>query len=1158
MSGTRVLVVDDEAFIQQLIGEVLRTEGYDVTAVSNAEEALPIALREPFDLVLTDVDLPGLDGLELIGQLRANDPNLTTMVVTGHGSLELALQALQVGAQGFILKPFPIENLRQTVRETLEKGRLARENLRLRALLPLFELNEQRINELDLPQLLALILQIVQREFRAAAAWISLGNRQSGAQRIEAARGLAEPLAEPGWPLASLLPAGLGTQTAQVRLTAEQVGRLPPLAAPLEDGLCLAVVPLLVKGRPIGALVLVRDDRTSSLNASDLDLLALFAGQAASAIENVRLYSAQKQNAEVSATLLALAQSITTIMTPETVAEELARRLHEVLGSERYGLWLPNEDASEFRLARVGPNPDQYNDRPGQDSLKLSDRSLTQGGPILIEDAEVDAGKLAQIFWLWGVRAALAIPLLSRQRTYGWLTFEFGPTPRRFDETERAIVHGVNNLARLALENAALYAETQDTLNRLDLLYNVSKTVSGPADLNGVFDAILEASSIMSTDSASIFVVDENEGALKLRASRNLSRAQGSQFRLGEGIVGWVAQHGELVNVADTVSDSRYYQTVPDYGSRSILAIPLRAGGKVVAVLSLARYHSNGFTDDDTRLAEIIASHAAQALKNAQLYENTRRLAWEQLLLYEIAKTINAATTVPALVSGVAPLLTQIGNAEGGAILLINPETGKAEVVGKFGEIDVPAPKPVTWRPGRSRGRTPVGAALAALAETPATRAGYRLLLPLVLRGESLGTLILQRSAAGQPFSRDEEDLVTSVAHQVAVAIENLRLRAQSITVFQELSQVPGARLSLAHLADRILDKVLELFPCLGGSLVLQDRQSFQPRVIAAAGPVAEALQRVRWDHDPRWYERLRGRGTVLEALNQTGEPFVELGEQSGVDYLLFAPMQAEARSLDLGAIVLAYDQEVPDDERRHLLASLVSQATLVVRNAQLYLAAHESSIAEERARIAREIHDGVAQNLAHLMIKTEIIARLADRNLDAAKAELAYSRQVLETSVTELRRCIYALRPIEFEERGLYRALEKLVNDFAEQDEVKVHLHTGEKPGLSADAEAAIFRMVQEALNNVRKHARARTIEVALDVERDGMHVTIEDDGQGFDRDGVAGEREGHFGLVQMRERAEELGGRLRIHSGPGRGTRLEIVLPLTSRESARGNGLN
>ena len=210
-----------------------------------------------------------------------------------------------------------------------------------------------------------------------------------------------------------------------------------------------------------------------------------------------------------------------------------------------------------------------------------------------------------------------------------------------------------------------------------------------------------------------------------------------------------------------------------------------------------------------------------------------------------------------------------------------------------------------------------------------------------------------------------------------------------------------------------------------------------------------------------------------------------------------------------------------------------------------------ERAVREERARIAREIHEGVAQNLYFLGLQMDLCRKLAPKEPERVREELEGLQALLQESLQDLRRLIWALRPLELEELGPIEAIRRLTSDLKAHTGLEVEVEVrGEERRFSPDVEGALYRIAQEALHNVAKHAQARRARVTFDVQPDRVAVEVEDDGRGFDVEGALKSPQG-LGLQHLRERVEELGGSFSLESTPGAGTRLQAVLPL--REGAR-----
>lgn len=212
-----------------------------------------------------------------------------------------------------------------------------------------------------------------------------------------------------------------------------------------------------------------------------------------------------------------------------------------------------------------------------------------------------------------------------------------------------------------------------------------------------------------------------------------------------------------------------------------------------------------------------------------------------------------------------------------------------------------------------------------------------------------------------------------------------------------------------------------------------------------------------------------------------------------------------------------------------------------------------EQAIAEERARIARDIHDGLAQTLAFRRMRVDLWLDWLDQEPERLRQELLALKPVLREQIAELRRAIFALRPIQFDELGFVGGLHRYIVEFGEQQgwTTEVDL-SGLSAFLSPQLEVIVFRIVQEALTNVAKHAQATMIMVCSNQVDDGLQLVIRDNGRGFEPGSVNSEGS-QLGLRQMRERLTALHGRLTLLSQPGAGVELRVWLPIESGETKK-----
>ena len=200
----------------------------------------------------------------------------------------------------------------------------------------------------------------------------------------------------------------------------------------------------------------------------------------------------------------------------------------------------------------------------------------------------------------------------------------------------------------------------------------------------------------------------------------------------------------------------------------------------------------------------------------------------------------------------------------------------------------------------------------------------------------------------------------------------------------------------------------------------------------------------------------------------------------------------------------------------------------------------------EERRRVARDIHDGPAQAIANIVFRAEVCERLIDTDTQRAKSELKALREHIRNTLAEIRKIIFDLRPMALDDLGLAPTIRGVLDVFREEyglfTEVAV---IGKERRLESHVEIGIFRVVQEALNNIVKHAQASSAKVRIEFAAAGVTVLVEDDGKGFEM--TEGELpSGHYGIMGMRERMQLLNGKLSIKAAPRRGTRVMISVPL------------
>ncbi|PWI19280.1 diguanylate cyclase [Streptomyces sp. Act143] len=230
--------------------------------------------------------------------------------------------------------------------------------------------------------------------------------------------------------------------------------------------------------------------------------------------------------------------------------------------------------------------------------------------------------------------------------------------------------------------------------------------------------------------------------------------------------------------------------------------------------------------------------------------------------------------------------------------------------------------------------------------------------------------------------------------------------------------------------------------------------------------------------------------------------------------------------------------------EDEELLSILAQHAAIALTNARLYERSRELTIAEERSRLAHELHDAVAQKLFSLRLTAQAAAALVDRDPSRAKGELQQVAALAAEAADELRAAVVELRPAALDEDGLVATLRTQIQVLDRAHTARVTFDSCGVRALPAAQEEALLRVAQEALHNALRHSGADHVDVTLARRGSGAVLSVSDDGGGFDPKQTR--RAGrHLGLVSMRDRASGVGGALTVESAPGKGTTIEMEVP-------------
>lgn len=432
--------------------------------------------------------------------------------------------------------------------------------------------------------------------------------------------------------------------------------------------------------------------------------------------------------------------------------------------------------------------------------------------------------------------------------------------------------------------------------------------------------------------------------------------------------------------------------------------------------------------------------------------------------------------------------------------------------------------------------------------------------LPLKSKGRPIGVLIVGRQGTHE-FQLEEVDLLTSIASHIGVAMENARLHqdvARQLERERRLGEVAKEISSELEL-DRVLSKVVliaeELVGADAGGIALLDEETR-----AITYPYLHNLPRGLSEVTLSPGEGLAGQVTtsgrpaVLEDY-RAYPASMEAFRKGGVKSALGVPIVSGDRVF--GALVLftLREKRTFSDRDIAVVSGVARQAAIAIENARLYRSMRSytrqiiTALEEERKRMARELHDDTAQALVSLSRQLDALLGASQQVPEAARQRIAEIRQLTAEISHGVRRFSQDLRPSTLDDLGLLPTLEGLTNRISQEDGLPAELRVqGDQRRLSPEVELVLFRIVQEALTNVRKHSQATEVTTTVEFGDGLVRVTISDNGRGFtlpERPGNLVET-GRLGLTGMFERAQLVGGTLTVQSEPGEGTTVIAEIPV------------
>lgn len=934
-------------------------------------------------------------------------------------------------------------------------------------------------------------------------------------------------------------------------------------------------VPLRSQERTLGVLIVSGPER-QTLSPSDSDTLAIVGAQLGAAIENARLAAEaaasraglEAKTAQLSR-LLAISASFAANMPIDAMLNTIAAAIVETLGFGSAHVRARDEDGTtlvgigfygydEQQEARLRtPTPIAFYDRLLDPRFQLGgvqyiphniDRRATFGGDWSV------VRRPTPIVWQpgqWHPEDALIVPLRGRdERLLGVIYVDEPLDGQVPDPDKAAILELFGRQAALAIENAELYDQIQRDLRRQKALREVIEHVSAELDLDRLLEQLLaDAVDLLGGDSGAFGLFDREHSTSRIGTINAMpDTILRAVINAGQGvetplIAGGTAENGATIHAS--------------------LGVPIMRGNDLVGTFFVGSTDpSRRFGKRDRETLELFAKHAALALGNAHLYEEARAQAARLEALREAIEQISSELELPTLLNRLAISTVRLLDADSGMIALLDEDAGDLRIEAGFhlppqalGQRLEPhewlgdassRPRPLLLGPHDAVPRdllpthTPGHAHIAA---------------PIWWQDRLIGVFSLSSARPEKRFSQADLDTLALLARHAAVAIENAGL----YTALQErFSQVEGiSAVGAALIEERDLDRVLrtvagQIIDLLGADgcsiflLPAEERNEDEDQGLSLVVTLGIGTEMFRGRtlplHDSLTGSAILQRAPlVVESILSTPPDHAPALKRAGIDNLLSVPLQTSSRMI--GAIN-AYGLPGKRFGARDIaiMTLFAQQSAVAIENARLHEQGRVLAVSEERNRMAREIHDTLAQGFTGIILQLQVAESLLEGEEPAARERLERAQELARSSLREARRSVWNLRPSSLQGRSLAEALRDHLAEWREHTGIAAHLEIGgtARP-LAPETEETLLRVAQEALNNTYKHAGARQVEATLTIEPTAVRLAICDDGAGIGGTHPRGEGSG-FGLVSMRERITRLNGSFDIESGPGQGTCVRV----------------
>jgi len=564
------------------------------------------------------------------------------------------------------------------------------------------------------------------------------------------------------------------------------------------------------------------------------------------------------------------------------------------------------------------------------------------------------------------------------------------------------------------------------------------------------------------------------------------------------------------------------------------------------------------------RVLEAVARQAGQALEHARMAARMQRLLTKEQLLVELGRDVSTTLELEQILQRTIEHLRHAF--PHCAIVLLN-DANELEVTAASCAIDETMRQKrlkvgegicgwvvQTGQPFLSNDTLHETRVRPAIVDGTGDVPASYVAVPLRTGGKVIGVLSAHADRLNV-FTYEDVDLLEAVAAQIGGPIagarlyqeaqrlaEQVRRRNKQLEVINALARMAVSTIDIERMLRTVALQIQQGFGYGHVEVFLVAEEAREFVLAAQAGVLAQDHAVYHQALDSGVLGRAFHTATTVRVDDVLLAPDYVATRESSIRSELCVPIVASGRVLGLLNLesrrVAAFGDE--DVATLETVADVLASA---IENARLYQRAQEAAILEERSRLARDLHDSVSQQLFSMTLTARAVRSQLGKNPARTVEQLERLQETAATALAEMRALIFQLRPPGLSEQGLIATIQQHVALLKRREGLSVALSVTGEERFGRGIEQAIYRIAQEALNNVVKHAGASQVSVCLDLSPQEVRLRITDDGRGFDPTTVSHGR--HLGLISMRERAHEIGGRFELHTRPGMGAEIVVVVP-------------